>query len=39
MEIKDYKVTKRKPKGYGENRQGYKSSRTRKYYTWEEENE
>ena len=34
MVVKDYKVTIRKPKGYGTTREGYHSSRTGKYHTW-----
>ncbi len=34
--IEDYQVTKRKPKGYGITRTGYKSDHTGLYYTWKE---
>jgi len=34
MPVKDYKVTSRKPKGYGTIRSGYRSSSTGKYYSW-----
>jgi len=34
--ISDYKITSRKPKGYGKTREGYKSDRTGKYYSWKE---
>jgi len=34
MPVTDYKVTSRKPKGYGTTRTGYRSDNTGKYYTW-----
>lgn len=32
--VRDYKVTTRKPKGFGTTRQGYRSDRTGKYHSW-----
>lgn len=32
--VKDYKVSAKKPKGYGKTRDGYRSDRTGKYHSW-----